>query len=192
MAARLVALLLLFLSPVHAAFTATTCSDTDLCVERSPTGSVCLYSNHSSAAWACNNATFQTPLEAHLGQHYAIGYYNGAQYLGGWNYSIPAAIVSPIVVCMSGRVNMTSAQYLTLCALTAADNSWSGGGCAVNVVPANVLDGCYAGVSVLFCLLTRVLLITKRKACHVGDDYFHHDLSDPSDRYVCLSMVFCF
>jgi hypothetical protein len=142
--------LLCLLSPVHAAFTKLSCTPSGICVQRSPSGSICVNTNHTVPAWSCTNSTYQIPLEAHLGQHYAIGYYSSqGDLLGGWNYSMVAVTINPIIVCMSGRVNMTS-EYLTLCAQTTADNSWYGGGCLVNVVPANVLDGCYAGVSVPF------------------------------------------
>lgn len=138
-------LLLCLLSLVHAAFTGTTCDAAHiLCVER--TGSVCFYSNVSTPLWGCNTP-FELPLEAHLNQNYSIGHYSASgQHLGGWNYSLIGS-TPPIYACMSARVNITSAEYLTLCAVVTADNTWEVGGCVVNVVPASVVDGCYTGVS---------------------------------------------
>ena len=138
--------LLCLLRPIHGAFTTTTCNPgRNICVEQSQGGSVCFYSTLTSTYSACD-APYSLPLNAHLNQGYAIGYYTATgQYLGRSNYPIQSGSTTAIYVCMSARVGAT--QYFTLCAQATADNGWQPNGCAVGVAPPTVLDGCYASVS---------------------------------------------
>jgi len=137
---------LCLLCPVRAAFTGLTCDAAhDICVEASPNGAVCFYSNLSTTNWACP-VPFNLPLQTHLSQEYSIAYYNPTgSFLGNWNYSLAALVNDTIYVCMSARVNSTSSQYFTLCAQAIGDENWQGGGCEIDLVPANPIDGCYSG-----------------------------------------------
>jgi hypothetical protein len=168
---------LYLLTSVQAAFLGRTCDTSQrLCVDRTSSGSVCLASAISSSYWTCA-APFALPLQTHLTQNYSIAYYNASgRFLGASNYSIPLQLLEPTYVCISARVNVTTEQYYTLCAEVLRDNQWSAGGCQVNVVPPNVVDGCYAPVRVLHSWYLFPWTYVFPKAPYHDDDHFN--LSD--------------
>jgi len=139
---------LTFLSSVHAAFIGLTCNAAKtICVEQVSSGSVCFRSNISTSGWACE-PPFYLPLQTHLNQGYSVAYYNpSGSFLGDWNYSLSTSTNDTIYTCMSARVNLTSSRYVTLCAQAIGNNNWQGGGCEVDLAPANPIDGCYSGPS---------------------------------------------